>query len=144
MAWTPPGIACPAALQSERWLDEVIAQFNPQDPAASVPALLKLRSQLVALPNTDPVVIEKRAQLDRILQACLGLEVETTIPQAEVVPGEQMKLKHSATVHSSIPVRWLGARYPGNKGELTYAIELHANQQPLRWIRCKRCLPTRR
>jgi len=108
---------------------EVIAQFNPQDPAASVPALLKLRSELVALPNTDPVVIEKRAQLDRILQACLGLEVETTIPQAEVVPGEQMKLKHSATVHSSIPVRWLGARYPGNKGELTYAIELHANQQ---------------
>ena len=107
---------------------EVIAQFNPQDPAASVPALLTLRSQLAALPTTDPVVIEKRAQLDRILRACLGLEVETTIPQAEVVPGEQMNLKHSVTVHSTIPVRWLGVRYPGNQGELTYGIELHANQ----------------
>jgi LmbE family N-acetylglucosaminyl deacetylase len=108
---------------------EVIARFNPQDPAASVPALLKLRSQLAALPTTDPVVIEKRAQLDRILQACLGLEVETTIPQAEVVPGEQMKLHHLVTVHSTVPVRWLGVRYPGNQGELTKAIDLSANQQ---------------
>jgi hypothetical protein len=107
---------------------EVIAQFNPQDPAASVPELLKLRSQLVALTTTDPVVIEKRAQLDRILQACLGLEVETTFPQAEVVPGEQMTLKHSVTVHSTIPVRWLGVRYPGSHGELTTAIKLHVNQ----------------
>jgi LmbE family N-acetylglucosaminyl deacetylase len=111
---------------------EVIAQFNPQAPAASVPALLKLRSQLAALTTTDPVVIEKRTQLDRILQACLGLEMETTIPQAEVVPGEQMKLHHSVTAHSTIPVRWLGVRYPGNHGELTNAIELQANQPAVR------------
>jgi LmbE family N-acetylglucosaminyl deacetylase len=111
---------------------EVIAQFNPQDPAASVPALLKLRSRLDILPSTDPVVLEKRFQLDRILQACLGLEVETTIPQAEVVPGEQMKLHHSVSVRSTIPIRWLGVIYPANEGELTYKnninIELHTNQ----------------
>jgi LmbE family N-acetylglucosaminyl deacetylase len=118
----------PGGAEIETLTSEVIAQFNPQDPAASVPALLKLRSQLAALPATDPVVVEKRAQLDRILQASLGLEVETTIPQAEVVPGEQMKLHHSVTVHSTIPVRWLGVRYPGKQCELTNAIELHANQ----------------
>ena len=122
----------PGGAEIGKLAGEIIAQFNPQDPAASVPALLKLRSQLAALPTTDPVVIEKRAQLDRILQACLGLEVETTIPQAEVVPGEQMKLKHSATVHSTVPIRWLGVRYPGNHGELTNAIELHANQPAVR------------
>ena len=71
--------------------DEIIAQFNPQNPAASVPALLKLKSQLATLQAKDSVVEEKRAQLDKILQACLGLEIETTISNAEVVPGEKIE-----------------------------------------------------
>ncbi len=129
----------PGGAEIGKLAGEIIAQFNPQDPAASVPALLKLRSQLAALPTTDPVVIEKRAQLDRILQACLGLEVETTIPQAEVVPGEQMKLKHSVTVHSTIPVRWLGVRYPGKSSANHQRNGAAPQPTRLRWIRCKRC-----
>ena len=92
--------------------DEMIAQFNPANPAASVPALLKLRGELAALPARDSVVAEKRAQLDHILQLCLGLQVETTITGAGVVPGEPMKLHHSAMVHSDIPVKWVAVRYP--------------------------------
>ena len=111
--------------------DEVIAKFNPDNPSASVPALLELRSQLTALPTTDPLVVEKRAQLDRILQACLGLEVETVIPQAEVVPGESLKMRHSAIVRSSVPVRWLGARYPVTGSGITNAVELRPNQPAL-------------
>ena len=79
--------------------DEAIAKFNPQDPATSVPALLAIRSRLAALP-ADRVVDEKRQQLDRILQACLGLSVETVVPQAEVVPGETLELHCTATVRS--------------------------------------------
>jgi LmbE family N-acetylglucosaminyl deacetylase len=97
-----------------RLADEIISQFNPQDPAASVPALLKLKSQLAALPAHDSVVNGKRALLDRILQSCLGLEVETTIAQSEVVPGEQMKLHHAAIVHSSVPIRWIATRHLGH------------------------------
>jgi len=108
--------------------DEIIAQFNPQDPAASVPALLKLRTLLAALPNTDPVVVEKRAQLDRILQACLGLEVETVIPYAEIVPGESLPMHHSVIERSSVPVRWLGVRYPGIAVAMTNAMSLRPNE----------------
>jgi hypothetical protein len=108
--------------------DEIIDQFNPQDVAASVPALLKLRSQLAALTTTDSVVAEKRAQLDHILQACLGLEIETTILNGEVVPGEQMEFHHLAIVHSSIPVRWVAVRYPGVKRKVSIGIELNANE----------------
>ena len=112
--------------------DDVIARFNPENPSPSVPALLELRSQLNALLTTDPLVIEKRAQLDRILKACLGLEVETVIPQAEVVPGESLKMHHTAIVRSSVPVRWLGVRYPGIQAELTNVIALQANQPVVR------------
>ena len=108
--------------------DEIIAQFDSQNPAASVPELMKLRQVLAALPVDASVVGEKRAQLDRILQACLGLEVQTTISQAEVVPGEMMKFHHSVVIHSSIPVRWVAVRYPGVKRQIDQEIELLTNQ----------------
>ena len=91
---------------------EIITNFNTQDPAASVPAMLKLRGQLAALKSNDPVVAEKSAQLDRILQSCLGLSVTTTVAESEVVPGEAFKLHHSVTVASTVPVRWLAVLHP--------------------------------
>jgi LmbE family N-acetylglucosaminyl deacetylase len=120
----------PGGAEIGKLADEVIAQFNPQDAAASVPALLKLKSQLAALPGKDSVVAEKRAQLDHILQSCLGLEIETTVSNSEVVPGEKMELHHSAVVRSSIPVRWVGTRHAGIKEEFTStaAVNLTSNQ----------------
>src|SRR5262249_25900989 len=40
--------------------DDIIAQFDSQKPATSIPALLKLHAQLAALKSTDPLVLEKR------------------------------------------------------------------------------------
>jgi LmbE family N-acetylglucosaminyl deacetylase len=108
--------------------DEIITQFDLQNPAASVPELLKLRDELAALAVDDPVVVEKREQLDGILQACLGLEVQTTISAADVVPGERMKLHHSVVIHSSFPVRWVAVRYPDIKQKIDQGIDLLANQ----------------
>jgi LmbE family N-acetylglucosaminyl deacetylase len=108
--------------------DEIIAQFDSQNPAASVPELLRLREELAALPADDAVVVEKRGQLDRILQACLGLEVQTTISEAEVVPGEKMNLHHSVVIHSGIPVRWVAVRYPTTKQTIDMKIELLTDQ----------------
>jgi LmbE family N-acetylglucosaminyl deacetylase len=91
---------------------DVFARFDPKDPSASVPALLKIRSLVAALPS-DPVIQDKRGQLDRVLQTCLGLTVETLVADAEVVPGETMRLQETADVESGVvPVRWLGVRYP--------------------------------
>ena len=90
---------------------DVFAHFDPAHPAASVPALLKIHHILAALP-ADPALDDKRLQLGHILQECLGLSVVTTIPQAEVVPGETLHLQPGATVHGDVPVRWIGIRYP--------------------------------
>jgi LmbE family N-acetylglucosaminyl deacetylase len=109
--------------------DDAIAQFKQDDPSASVPALLTIRAKLAALPK-DPVVDEKRAQLDRILQDCLGLTVETTIPNAEVVPGEELKMHSTALVRSAIPVKWVGINYPGlgNQSASKFAVNLMPDQ----------------
>jgi hypothetical protein len=115
-----------------RLTNDAIAHFNPQDPTASVPALLEIKSRLAPLPS-EPLIDTKRRQLDRILQTCLGLEVETTTPQAEVVPGEPLKLQHTAIVRSNVPVRWITVRYPSIDKSLTEApIALKANELAIR------------
>jgi len=112
----------------QKSIDAIIAKFDPKDPSASVPALLELRSQLSALSTTDPVIKEKKSQLDRILQACLGLNVETTTSHCDIVPGEHMNLHHSATINAQVPVRWLAVRYPTLKKEIKKGIDLQVNK----------------
>jgi hypothetical protein len=65
---------------------------------------------------------------DRILQNCLGLEITTTMPQAEIVPGEFLKLHHTAIVHSEVPVRWIGIRYPGIGKKISVETNLISDQ----------------
>lgn len=107
--------------------DKAIAKFDPANPAASVPALLEMRSQLAKLPK-EPLVEEKAHRLDSVLQSCVGLEVQTVIPEAEVVPGERMRLRHQVTLHSKIPVRWLGVRYPSVSRDVKKSLDLRTDE----------------
>ena len=121
----------PGGGEVARAVDEAIAGFNAQDVAASVPALLAIRRRLAALP-TDPVVADKRAQLDRIIQACIGLEVDTVVDRAEAVPGETVKLRHRVVVRSRAPMRWTAIRHPGGHGAPGKAVDLRPDQPVVR------------
>lgn len=105
-------------------IDDALAKFNPANAAASVPALLAIRKQLDTL-APDPIVAEKRQDLDRIIQRCLGLTVETTVPQAEVVAGERLALHHEVTA-TAPTVSWLAVRYPAARTET----KIFTNLQP--------------
>ncbi len=89
----------------------VIASFDPDNPAASVPALLEIRSRLVSLlgqHEADPLIVEKRADLDRIIRHCIGLSVETTADRTDVVPGETVRLRHTVTLQADVvPAEWV-------------------------------------
>ena len=108
-------------------IDAAVAAYNPANPSASLPALLALRTKLRALP-VDALVDDKRRALDHIIQSCLGLTVETTLAQAEVVPGESLLLHHEATSSAAFPVRWISVRYPTLKSDLKIRAELTVNQ----------------
>jgi LmbE family N-acetylglucosaminyl deacetylase len=121
----------PGGAEIERLTEHAIAGFNVDDPAASMPVLLAIRRRVSALP-ADPVVSDKRQQLDDIIRACLGLEVVTEVDQPEVVPGETLKMRHTAVVRARFPVRWAAVRYPGIRRASTVVLELHANQPIVR------------
>jgi len=93
--------------------DAAIAKFDATDPAATVPALLEIKSTLAPLVlSLDPVLVEKAQLLDRILQACLGLTVDATVSRPEYVPGETVKVHETATLRSKFPVTWTGVDFP--------------------------------
>jgi len=121
----------PGGAEIGRLTDAVIAQFDPNDPAASVPALLAIRRRVAAL-SPDPLVVDKRQQLDDIIRACAGLEVETTVARAEVVPGEALQLRHTAFVRSQVPVRWTAVRYPSIRRTASRVSELRQDR-PVVW-----------
>ncbi len=121
----------PGGVEIAKAMDDIVSHYNSQNPAASVPALLKVRTQVNALP-VDRLLTDKRTQLDRIIQECLGLYVETLVPQAEVVPGEALKLRHSVILRADFPVRWIGVRYPSTNGEVKEPSDLIANQPAVR------------
>ena len=123
----------PGGAEIARSIDEAIAEFNAQDAASRVPSLLAIRRRLAAFP-AEPLVSDKREQLDRIIQACLGLEVDTVVDRAEVMPGETVKLRHAAVARSRIPVRWTAVRYPSLHRAINKAVELRPNQPVVREI----------
>src|SRR5207245_5109229 len=94
----------PGGAEIARAVDEEIAKFNAQDAPGRVHALLVIRRRLAALP-ADLLVSDKREQLDRIIESCLGLEVDTVPYRAGVAPGAGLMLRPPSVVPSVGPVR---------------------------------------
>jgi LmbE family N-acetylglucosaminyl deacetylase len=117
----------PGGAEIDRLVADVIAAFKPDDPAASLPALLAIRAKIAVLPD-GPLVSDKRHQLDGILQGCLGLQVETLVPEAEAMAGDVLKLHQAVSMHADFPVRWAAVRYPSLKIETKVGTDLAAGQ----------------
>lgn len=106
----------PGGERIDATLARLVTQVDPANPAALVPELLALRTTLSALPS-DPVVADKRTQLDRIILSCLGVRLATTADRAEIVPGDSVRLAFAARA-SAPGVRYLGIRTPGAQLQL--------------------------
>src|SRR5204863_4827211 len=71
---------------------QIISNFHPADPAASVPELLKVRQAMSEIKD-DFWVAEKKAELDQVIAACLGLHVDASRSNEAVTPGQTAKIK---------------------------------------------------
>ena len=140
----------PSAGEVGPMIDEVIAHFDPQAPAASVPALIRIRKMMLRDPeNEDTVkpgeqwsIFDKVSLLDRIVQDCLGLYFETTVAQAEVVSGETLHLRHTVLIRSGTAISRLVSVSPATKqpDPITVADDetvLHENQSLVREVTYK-------
>jgi LmbE family N-acetylglucosaminyl deacetylase len=113
----------PGGANVAKAIGEVVAKFDPANAAASIPALLKIRTTIALLP-ADPVIREKKDLLDPIIAACAGLEVRTRIAHPEVNPGEPMQLELRAIARGPVPVVWTGVRFPTIDNDANINVQL--------------------
>jgi LmbE family N-acetylglucosaminyl deacetylase len=96
---------------------QILSKFNPADPAASVPELLKLQKTLSGIQD-ESWIAEKKADVDKIIAACLGLHVETSTNTETFTPGQTAAIKLEAINRSNVPVTLQEVRFP-NTGDST-------------------------
>jgi len=96
-------------------IGQIISKFNPADPAASVPELLNLRKAMSGIQDVSWIA-EKKADLDKIVAACLGLHVEASTATETFAPGQTAAIKVEAINRSHVPVTLQEVRFP-NTGE---------------------------
>lgn len=83
-------------------------EFRPEEPSAIVPTLLEARARLAALP-AGRWTTTKRADLDRIIGACLGLFLEASAGSPTAAAGETVKIALEASNRSPVAVTIKGA-----------------------------------
>src|SRR5205085_4807594 len=90
---------------------QLLADFSPADPAASVPKLIELRKELAKDEKND-WFLTKTAEVDALIVACLALHIESSTASAVVSPGQALPIKLEAINRSKVPVQLVEARAP--------------------------------
>jgi LmbE family N-acetylglucosaminyl deacetylase len=94
---------------------QLIAGFRPDQPAASVPALVQLYKAISQLDTTNIYVKAKRQDVQTLIQQCLGLWFETNPADYAATPGETIKLTTNIVSRADSPVKLLAVRYSVGK-----------------------------
>jgi LmbE family N-acetylglucosaminyl deacetylase len=115
---------------------EITSKFNPADPAASVPDLLKLRQAMGGI-HDEPWIAEKKAELDKIIAACLGLHVEASTATETFTPGQTAAIKLEAINRSNIPVTLQELRFPNTGDSSKIDAALPSNELITKDLSCR-------
>ncbi len=73
-------------------LSQIDRDFRPDQPAASVPALLRALQMIRALPDSHWKRI-KAAETEEVIRGCLGLYLEASTTETGASPGDTVKLR---------------------------------------------------
>jgi LmbE family N-acetylglucosaminyl deacetylase len=115
---------------------QIVSKSNPADPAASVPDLLKLR-QIMSGIKDELWIPQKKAELDQIIAACLGLHLEASTANETFTPGQTATIKLEAINRSNVPVTLQEARFPITGASLTIDAALPSNELVTKDLSCK-------
>jgi len=119
-----------------RLLARARAEFQPANPAATVPALLDARKSIAA--RSDFWSRWKLREIDETIALCAGLWVDASAERAEVVPGAAITVAVSAIVRSSLTASIDGKPLTPNRvetSERTWILPAdHPVSQPY-WLR---------
>lgn len=100
----------------------VLQQYNDEDPSTSIPALIAIRKDILALPD-GYWKTQKLRETEQLIVACAGIWAEAYSTSAEVVPGEGMKASLQLINRSAVPVTLEKIRVNGTEESLNKLLE---------------------
>ena len=90
--------------QVEKILQEAVDAYNPQNPSAILPTLLRAHAELKKLPD-DPWVSLKRKELLEVIKACAGLWFEVIASDYSATPGSELSVMSTVLNRSHVPIK---------------------------------------
>ena len=115
---------------------QIISKFNPADPAASLPQLLKLRQTLSGVKD-ELWIPQKKAEVNQIIAACLGLHVEASTANETFTPGQTATIKLEAINRSTVPVTLQEVQFPNTGVSMKIDLALPSNELVTKDLSCK-------
>lgn len=112
----------------DQLITQVISSYQPTNPSAVAPALLKIKSEMEKLPE-GYWKQTKLQDIDKLIQNSLGLYLQATSQDYSYTPGEQLSLKIEAINRSSLPVVLKKLCFPFEKKDSVVNIRLTNNQE---------------
>ena len=107
-------------------LTKIAAEFNFNDPSASIPNLVKAYSMIQVLDENHWAPL-KSAEIKEILAACSGLYLEAVAQNQEATPGSNIKLKLEAINRSATPMQLLSVTTLPNEIKTAQNLDLKNN-----------------
>ncbi len=92
-------------------LADAAHNFRPEKPEATIPLLIKARKLMAGL--HQPIVDQKRQELDETIALCSGLWLDATAAQFAAVPGGSLKIKATALSREHVPAQVESVRIEG-------------------------------
>ena len=86
-------------------LHKIESDYNLNDPAASIPALLDVYQQMHKIPNDNFWVPKKIEEIKNVIAWCGGLFVEAVADSYTGTPGQEMPVYFEAINRSRIPMK---------------------------------------
>ncbi len=111
----------------EPLVQQAIAGFRADNPAASLPALAAIYRALDKLDAKNPYVQEKKEAVKGLIADCAGLWFETNPVDYAATPGEAIKLNLSVVNRSNAPLKLIAVRMPAVKHDTTLNLTLAYN-----------------
>jgi hypothetical protein len=89
-----------------RSLEEAQRRYDPSNPSAVIPLLLRARRELEKLAKDEPLAAAKSEALDEVIRAAAGLWVEALAAEPYVTPGGEVKVTTTVVNRSGYPLRF--------------------------------------
>ena len=120
----------PGANKVQSLVSQVLAQFNPADPAASVPLLFQIRNEIQKL-NKNVWRDRKLRETEELIVDCLGLYVEATSATPQCAPGESVNVNVEMVNRSQADLRVEGISASSLQWDSSFTAVIDPNKPAL-------------